>query len=228
VIVQLQKYCAEDYRMLQLCQAVAAMSTCTHKQVGAVIVNKASILGIGYNTVLRCNDRHDKTCLVEHAERVALDKTKYTDGAICYVNLFPCLACQEALASAGIDAIVVFGEQGNKLVHPSWGDRPIYLMPPLPSLLLAYNGERNQHQVVQGELAELITAISNYDARLDRAESKDEQKQALVGEMVDVQLQLQILALTIDRGPTDEDHAHKYSKLLMKFSPIFFPGKELS
>jgi len=228
VIIQMKSYSAGEYRMLQLCQAVAAMSTCTHKQVGAVLVQNGTVESVGFNRVLKCNDRHNKTCNVKHAEIEALSKAKYTQGAILYVNLFPCLKCQEALLQAGIDALVVFGEQGNKPLHPDWGNRPIYLMAPLPSLLLAYNGERNQHQVVQGELAELITAISNYDARLDRAESKDEQRRALIGEMVDVQLQLQILALTIDRGPTDEDHAHKYSKLLMKFSPIFFPGKELS
>lgn len=228
MIVQRMMYNAEDYRMLQVCQAVAGMSTCHHKQVGAIIVQGQAIESVGFNRVLQCNDLHDKTCIVKHAEVEALSKAKYTYGAICYVNLFPCLKCQEALMQAGIDALVVFGEQGNKPLHPDWGNRPIYLLPPLPSLLLSYNGERNQHQVVQGELAELITAISNYDARSDRKESKDEQKQALIGEMADVQLQLQILALSLEGGPTDEDHAYKYRKLLKKFGPIFFPGKELS
>lgn len=217
-----------EYRMLQICQSVAALSTCSHKQVGAVIASGDFIKGVGYNRVLSCNDKHDKTCNVQHAEMMALDQSRHTYGSSCFVNLFPCPACQEALALAGIKAIFVFGERGTKPEHPTWKDMSIYVLPPLPSLLLTFNGERNQHQVVQGELAELITAISNYDARSDRAESKEDQLADLLGEMVDVQLQLQILALSLGGGPSDEDHAYKYRKLLTKFEPIFFPSKELS
>jgi len=220
-----------DYKMYELCYTMGRMSSCSHKQVGAVIVRDGKILGVGYNHVLSCNGLHDKTCTVSHAEVEACPGIAI-NGSICYVNLFPCEACQRYLWSRGVREIRVFGKQGTKPMVPL-ADLLITVLPDLPALLLNYNKEHKARQVVQGELAELTTAISNLDARDDRPESRGQLIDDIAGETVDVALQLNILRLSLrDENfhflESQARHTNKWNKLLTKFESNFFPDKDLS
>ena len=230
MILQRYEYRDEDFRFYHLSQAVGRMSDCKDKRVGAIIVEYGVVQGIGYNYVLDCNMLCDKSCVVKHAETQALSMANgRLSAAVCYVNLFPCAACQTALYYQGVKTIKVFGEQGNKPLTLEWAGATnhIFLLPDLPSLLLKMNGDRNQRQVCQGELMELGTEISNHDARTDRPESKAKIVEAIRSEMVDVDLQI----LALDRSlPLELLHIQgvgKWNRLIAKFKDKFFPNKDL-
>lgn len=223
MLIQRYEYTAQDYNMYLLTRDLGRMTKCTHKQVGCVILGTTGICGVGYNTVHECNLQCNKTCKVLHAERAALMNGVVGMAGTAYVNLFPCLECQAALAHAGIQTIVVFGEQGNKELGPFYGGaRNIEMLPDLPSLLVKMNGEKRVRQIVQGEAAELITAISNYDARDDRPESRGQLLDDVYGEIVDVELQLLNLKQTLPPDLAGPKDFKKWNKLIAKFQDKFF------
>lgn len=232
MILQRFEYTEEELKLYHLCHTLGQLSSCKDKQVGAIVVAYDGRMGMGYNKVHVCNGLCDKSCDVTHAEDMALDTFCELEGFLkkstVYINLFPCLRCQVLMEMVEVDRVVVFGARGNKPVNPYWTHiGKIELLPDLPKLLLSYNGPRNQRQVVQGELAELITAISDHDSRTDRAEVKEVLYEAILSEAVDVKLQLQALALSFERNTEKPLEMLKWNKLIAEFKDKFFPNKDL-
>ncbi|MDH5404393.1 MAG: cytidine/deoxycytidylate deaminase family protein [Candidatus Heimdallarchaeota archaeon] len=98
-----------------LAKHVASRSTCTRKQVGAVIVRDRNILSTGYNGSIRGLDHcSEETCLIEsghcirtvHAEANAIvQAAKHginIDKSTIYTTASPCWNCFKLLANAGI------------------------------------------------------------------------------------------------------------------------------
>jgi len=228
MVEQLFEYTEDDLKFYHLCNTVGKLSTCLDKQVGTVIVDRdTELMSVGFNHVKQCNGLCDKTCRVVHSEAYAV--ARLNPGITpfrAYVNLFPCLNCQNIMSNAGIQEVYVFGAQGNKAYEKRAGLR-IYLLPNLPKLLTEYNGPRNTRAVVQGECAELITAISNYDARHDRNETKAEQRTEVLKEFVDIRLQSYTLQESLPMPELSVLEFQKWNKLIAKFKSIFFPGIDL-
>lgn len=92
---------------------------CIDKQVACIITdNKYNILSSGVNTIINCNknchDKEKRICNVRHAEVVAcnnLNMVRYGVHAykIAFVNLFPCVPCQNYLKVHGVKQIVTYG-----------------------------------------------------------------------------------------------------------------------
>lgn len=228
MVVQKNVYSEEEYAYYMLAKGISRLSSCIDKQVGAVCVNAGTVT-LGYNKITTCNNLCNKTCKATHAEIDVLRGVSFVySTAVLYLNLFPCENCQKEAWLRGIRKIVVFGEQGNKKVIEEFENTSaiIELLPPLPKLLVNMNGSDLQMKIVQGELAELITAISNF-SRVDRAESKEQLTQEVIGEITDVKLQLETLEHILGLKSWSCEEYHKWNKLLNKFGPKFFPGKEL-
>lgn len=171
---------------------VKGQSRCLDRQVACVITDEnLDMLSYGVNKVIKCDqncrDKENRTCLTVHAEIVAIDNLRGSDfeARYAYLNLFPCVPCQEAL-SAFIKEIVVFGPRHKNQVFPF-----IRLEGDLHRDLLDRNGEKTQLAVVQGELAELITAISDYFHRPNKGTRLTD----VLGEIVDVELMLNLARL---------------------------------
>lgn len=228
---QNKHYTQQDYKIYQLCSSLGSMSTCKDKQVGAVIVDeKGLIVGSGYNMPHHCNNLCNKTCSAIHAEFMAIGQLPIRDSVLfpgsytAYINLYPCKNCQESMRNRGITTVKVFGIQGNKW---DYNILDIELIPDLPSLLLSMNGPSRCRQIMGGEMAELITAISNLDARDDRPETRDKLIQDMIDEYVDVQLQLQIFPKGIRPYQENGEGMAKWNKLLDKFWSKFFTDIDL-
>lgn len=107
-----------DNYFVKLAQHVSSRSTCTRKQVGAVIVRDKIILSTGYNGSIR-NTEHcsEVGCLLEnghcirtiHAEANALVQAAKNginiNGSTIYTTASPCFYCFKLLANAGIARI---------------------------------------------------------------------------------------------------------------------------
>lgn len=106
-----------------ICVAVSERGTCNRKQVGCVLVKDKRILATGYNGAIVGAEHCDEIghLMVEnhcirtvHAEINALAQcAKYgisCDGAIAYINTFPCFDCFKALINAGINDIYYMSE----------------------------------------------------------------------------------------------------------------------
>lgn len=226
MITQKYSYDEQDFSAYYLCKAIGSFSTCGHKKVGTVLFDELNrVVGVGYNRVYDCNHLCNKTCGVRHSEIVALDNVARSP-TLAYLNLFPCIACQRALSAAGVELVKVFGAQGNK-PYDKLANLKIQLIPDLPKKLVEYNGALASRQVVQGECAELITAISDLDSRKDRTETLPERIDHVFEEAIDVKLQLQVLDVTLDYTHFFSVELAKWNKLLAKFRYIFFPDKDL-
>jgi len=149
-----------------------------------------------------CHDKENRVCLTEHAEIIAIRKLSTTPlPTHCYafVNLFPCAPCQKALKKINIQEIVVAGPKHKEQVVDN-----IRLEADLYKNLLLENGIEKQLSVAQGELAELITAVSDYFYR----EDKHEPIENLLDEIIDVELMLmQLKMICWKKDP------HTYNKL---------------
>ena len=111
-----------DTYFMNIAREVATRSTCSRKNVGAVIVRDKTILSTGYNGSVRglphCDDgghmMEDGHCVrTIHAEanaiiQAAKNGTQIAAASI-YVTASPCWSCFKMIANAGIDRIV-FGE----------------------------------------------------------------------------------------------------------------------
>lgn len=108
-----------DQYFMELCQMVAARSTCDRAFVGCVLVNRDNrIVSTGYNGSVsgnpHCDDAghtlRDGHCIATiHAEMNALlycaKEGISVKGTKAYVTHFPCLNCTKSLIQAGISAI---------------------------------------------------------------------------------------------------------------------------
>ena len=229
MITQRLEYTDREYKYYHILNTTSKLTTCGNRQVAALVVDKdAELYGIGYNSVIHCNNLCDKTCNVRHAEIMALQFIPHTRVRMftLYVNLFPCEACQKEASLHGVGKIIVFGDRGNKrdteLVD-------IEIIPDMADVLLRYNGRdgrngpRNCRQIFQGEMSELSTAISNYDARDDREEHKSALMDDMIEESVDVDLQHMIFNKTIWPEKEKGEGSHKWNKLLAKFRGYILP-----
>jgi len=114
-----------DYYMT-IAKAVARRSTCTRRQLGAVIVLDDCIVGTGYNgaprglphcSVVGClrdelkiqsGTRHE-ICRAVHAEQNAIIQATargYLRGAGLYCEVSPCMICAKMIINAGIKAVM--------------------------------------------------------------------------------------------------------------------------
>jgi len=193
------------------------LSRCIDKQVVCVITDKDyRILSTGINQIIacdqNCDDKINRRCETVHAESVAVcNLNKYNLRAKkAYLNLFPCVACQESLAQY-VEEIIVFGPKHKDQVFEN-----IRLEDDFYTTLLNNNGTNKQLSVVQGELCELVTTISDFFYRGD----KDIPMEELLDEIVDAELMIDQLKLICWK----EDHqiynslktirAQKYLKVL--------------
>lgn len=120
----------DQYRLLQAA-GLAQFSTCSRRQVGAVLVKDNKIVGEGYNGVIsgaiHCvdggcprgklsydevpagSDYNMAPCLAIHAEHNAIllaGKERCT-GATIYVTDEPCTQCATLIKHVGIERVVV-------------------------------------------------------------------------------------------------------------------------
>ncbi len=179
-------------------ERIRAQSVCIDKQVSCIIVNKkGAIVASGVNTVLECNknchDKANRICTVRHAEVSTLQTLSMGDiqigGLTAYTSLFPCKACQEELLPF-VDEIVTFG-----MIHKDWvsGDK-LTVFHHMSYMLMKHNGPEKQRFVAMGELAELITSVSDFFAR--GAEGKAEAEEVL-DEIFDAETQIEILKIMV-------------------------------
>lgn len=115
---------------LTQCDGLAAERTCTHRDVGAIVVRDSTIIGVGRNHVPRNAPRcisggcergklppgegaaDYRDCPAVHAEIAALVCAgNACDGAVMYVNSRPCDACRKSALALGIKRIT-FRHQG--------------------------------------------------------------------------------------------------------------------
>lgn len=125
-----------DEYFMDIANLVKTRSTCTRRQVGAVIVKDKRILATGYNgapigckhcTDIGClrsqlgipsGERHE-LCRALHAEQNAIAQAaKHAtsmDGATIYVTHQPCSMCAKVLINAGISRIIYQGDYPDPL-----------------------------------------------------------------------------------------------------------------
>ena len=111
---------------MKMAYFVAERSTCTRRQVGAVIVKDKHILATGYNGapkgIKHCLDggclrdklnipsgERQELCVALHAEQNAIIQAAYHGIAIAgseiYCNTHPCSICAKMIINAGIQKI---------------------------------------------------------------------------------------------------------------------------
>ncbi|MFT5222237.1 MAG: dCMP deaminase [Glaciecola sp.] len=114
-----------DRYFLTLAEAAATRSTCTNRQVGAVIVKGRHLVATGYNGGPRGYGHCDEgacprsnsgdatgwdyaNCIAIHAEANAImfSSPEARDGATIYTSTFPCFECAKLLANSGINEVV--------------------------------------------------------------------------------------------------------------------------
>jgi len=162
-------------------------SKCVDKQVACIITDKNyNIISTGINQIIECDhnchDKINRKCFTLHAEIIAMANLRNFNGRAkyAYLNLFPCVPCQNALLGF-IDEIIVFGPKHKDQVFDN-----IRLEPNLYEELLNNNGQAKQLSVAQGELCELVTAISDHFYRGDKGSNITH----LLDEIIDAELML--------------------------------------
>lgn len=103
---------------MNIAEQVATRSTCSRKNVGAVIVRDRTILSTGYNGSLRgaphCDEaghdiENDHCVRTVHAEANAVSQAAKhgvrIDGSDLYVTASPCLTCFKLVANSGIRTV---------------------------------------------------------------------------------------------------------------------------
>jgi dCMP deaminase len=121
-MTDLLKRPSSDTYFINMLKLVASRSTCTRRQVGAIIVSKDNhVLATGYNGVPRgvvhCIDRpclgaNDKSgdsdrCLAVHAEINALLQCQdITKAYAMYTSVVPCFACAKAIVNTPIKKLI--------------------------------------------------------------------------------------------------------------------------
>jgi len=112
---------------MNIAKVVASRSSCSRRQVGAVIVKDNRIVSTGYNGTPRgvknCNEggcprcnsdtpsgQGLTECLCSHAEENAITQAAYhgisVKGATLYTTFSPCLLCTKMIINSGISKVV--------------------------------------------------------------------------------------------------------------------------
>lgn len=209
-----------EFNIMHILNKLKEQSACLDKQVACIITNKyGSIISIGVNQIItcdkNCHDKEKRICETIHAEIIAcnhLTPLDHTQAATAYLNLFPCVPCQQVLSN-WVSEIVVFGPQHKDQWFPN-----IRLEQNLFQTMLDHNKKDKQLSVAQGELAELITAISDYFYRPD----KNLPINYFVDEIIDAEFmldQIKLIAWEKDSETYNilrELREHKYARLSIK------------
>jgi dCMP deaminase len=114
-----------DSYFMQIAQVVSRRSTCTHRQIGAVIVKGKQIVSTGYNGSpaghphcfeVGCaredvpSGERSELCRAAHAEQNAINfAARYgipIEGATLYSTTYPCSWCAKSVVNAGIARVV--------------------------------------------------------------------------------------------------------------------------
>ncbi len=125
-----------DQYFIDIANLVKTRSTCTRRQVGAVVVKDKRILSTGYNGApnacahcieigclrtqlnIPSGERHE-LCRAIHAEQNAIAQAAEhwisMNGATIYVTTQPCTMCAKMLINAGISKIIYEGDYPDEL-----------------------------------------------------------------------------------------------------------------
>lgn len=118
-----------DSFFLATCYLVSTRSSCSDRQVGAILVKEKTIIATGYNGAPRgikdcyelgycIREDRDKSkgkdydnCFAAHAEVNALANCAYmggtsTAGTTLYTVVYPCTGCARLLINAGVKRII--------------------------------------------------------------------------------------------------------------------------
>ena len=183
----------QEYNIMHLLNKLKEQSVCIDKQVACIITNSNyDILSTGVNKIVKCNknchDKEHRICKTVHAEVIAchnMNTLHRIKTCTAYVNLFPCVPCQQTLKN-WVGEIVVFGPK-----HKDQKFANIRLEQNLYADLLNSNKQAKQLSVAQGELCELVTAISDYFYRPEKKMKIDD----IVDEIIDAELMLDQIKL---------------------------------
>jgi len=120
-----------DEYFMEIAEVVKKRSTCTRRQVGAILVKDKQILTTGYNGSPKNLEHCDKTgckrqelnipsgqrhelCRALHAEQNAIIQAAHNgvgiNGATLYVTTRPCVLCAKMCINAGIIKIIYKGD----------------------------------------------------------------------------------------------------------------------
>lgn len=196
---------AYEVNFYELLETAKTFSTCGDKQVAALSCIGDDILSVAWNKpnhkcAHKC-DVKNKKC-ASHAETgLAL-----SPGSTVYVTLFPCVACQMYLFSAGVKEVYVFGSQHKE----DCGLLNITCLPDVVGLLTSFNGLQGQFNIVIGEMAELTFELCN-------SQRKDARESNIAGELIDVELQMHCVRRFLKCSEVQEMKSRKYATLITKF-----------
>ncbi len=138
-----------DSYFMDIARAVAGRSTCTRRQVGAVLVRNRQILTTGYNGAPRglehcaergclradlnvpSGERHE-LCRGLHAEQNAIIQAAFQGveikGAEVYCTHQPCRLCAKMLVNAGVEAVHFAGAYPDDLAMEVFHEAGIRLI----------------------------------------------------------------------------------------------------
>lgn len=125
-----------DKYFMDLLEVIKTRSTCTRRQVAAIIVKDKQIISTGYNGapkgIFHCDqvgclrekleipsgERHE-LCRGIHAEQNAIIQASVhgvsIEGCEIYITCSPCVLCSKMLINAGIKKIIFKGDYPDKL-----------------------------------------------------------------------------------------------------------------
>ncbi len=103
-----------DHRYLKLASIIALWSKDPRKQVGAVIVERGYVRGVGFNgfprgiehSTQRLKDRKTKNKLMVHAEVNALVASEGKGDTIYVFPCMPCTQCLGLIIQSGIKTVI--------------------------------------------------------------------------------------------------------------------------
>lgn len=138
----------DDY-FIEMTNVVKTRSTCTRRQVGALIVKDRHILATGYNGVpsgithceitgclreqmkIPSGQRHE-ICRGLHAEQNAIIQAAYQGvsikDSILYCNTKPCSICAKMICNAGIKKVIYVEYYNDPLADEMFYEKKIQLI----------------------------------------------------------------------------------------------------
>lgn len=125
------------YKFIEIAQSMADLSTFDRVKIGAVVVNRKTIISSGFNQMKthplqkernKRREVHKHNCSAVHAEVSALSKVRNVpQGSILYVSrktlggdsgmCRPCPACMSVIRESGINTIVYTTPDGISVEH---------------------------------------------------------------------------------------------------------------
>ncbi|RLF48806.1 MAG: cytidine deaminase [Thermoplasmata archaeon] len=127
----MKEFAEDDCYFMAIAKSVARRSTCTRREVGAVIVRDGKILSTGYNgppqgirhcDIVGClreelgikSGEHHELCRGIHAEQNAIVNAARFGisiyGSKIYITTFPCSLCAKMIVNSGIREVIYLEE----------------------------------------------------------------------------------------------------------------------